>query len=66
MSTFKGLEMASVETLAVPLPHQLYLQNDYMGKNTVSKVVGQSGQSSFASRGDEVTKKGKEIAQVPI
>lgn len=64
MSTFKGLEMASIETLAVP--HQLYLQNDYVGKNKVSTVIGQSGQNSFTSSSDEGTKKGNEIAQVPI
>jgi hypothetical protein len=51
MSAFKGLEMANVETLTVP--HQLYLQNDYVGKNTVSNVIGQTGLSSFASSSEE-------------
>lgn len=63
MSKFKELEMKSIEALVVP--SQLYLQNDYTGKNTVSKVIGQSGQSSFASRSDEGTKKADEMAQVP-
>ncbi|XP_057433495.1 uncharacterized protein LOC130726266 [Lotus japonicus] len=60
----KELEMKSIEALVVP--SQLYLQNDYTGKNTVSKVIGQSGQSSFASRSDEGTKKADEMAQLQV
>ncbi|XP_012569477.1 uncharacterized protein [Cicer arietinum] len=58
----KGLEMESVETLTVP--HQLYLQNDSIGKNTVSNVIRQSGPSSSASSSDGGTNKGNEISQV--
>jgi hypothetical protein len=64
MSAFKGLEMANVETLTVP--HQLYLQNDYVGKNTVSNVIGQTGLSSFASSSGGGTKNGNEVGQVHI
>ncbi|KAI5447704.1 uncharacterized protein LOC127080656 isoform X2 [Lathyrus oleraceus] len=58
----KGLEMANVETLTVP--HQLYLQNDYVGRNTVPNVIGQSELSSFASSSGGGTKKSNEVGQV--
>lgn len=64
MSTFKGLEMANVETLTVP--HQLYMQNDYVGRNTVPNVIGQSELSSFASSSGGGTKKSSEVGQVSI
>ncbi|WJX26822.1 hypothetical protein P8452_15696 [Trifolium repens] len=60
----KGLEMANVETLTVP--HQLYLQNDYVGKNTVSNVIGQTGLSSFASSSGGGTKNGNEVGQLQV
>ncbi|KAJ1402180.1 hypothetical protein SESBI_28279 [Sesbania bispinosa] len=60
----KGLEMTRIETLNVP--HQLYLQNDYMGKNRVSKMIGQSEQSSFAASSNEGTERGNEIAQLQV
>ncbi|XP_045804564.1 uncharacterized protein LOC123897821 isoform X1 [Trifolium pratense] len=60
----KGLEMANVETLTVP--HQLYLQSDYVGKNTVSNVIGQTGLSSFASSSGGGTKNGNEVGQLQV
>jgi hypothetical protein len=66
MSTFKGLEMENVETLTVPNPNQLYLQNGNTGKAIVSNVIGQSGLSSFASSSGGGTKNGNEVGQVPI
>ncbi|GAU35476.1 hypothetical protein TSUD_384310 [Trifolium subterraneum] len=60
----KGLEMANVETLTVP--HQLYLQNDYVGKNTVSNVIGQTGLSSFASSSGGGTKNSNEVGQLQV
>ncbi|XP_061342748.1 uncharacterized protein LOC133288922 isoform X2 [Gastrolobium bilobum] len=57
----KGLEMTRIETCTVQ--HQLYPQNEYMGKNRVSKDFGESGQSPFASCSNEGTEKGNEIAQ---
>jgi len=62
MFTFKGLEMTSIETLNDP--NQLYQQNDYMGKNRVFNMFGQSGQRFLASS-SEHQDKGNEIAQVP-
>ncbi|XP_058771457.1 uncharacterized protein LOC131644862 isoform X1 [Vicia villosa] len=59
----KGLEMANVETLTVP--QQLYLQNDYAGKNTVSNVIGQRELSSFASSSGG-TKKSNEVGQLQV
>lgn len=56
--------MANVETLTVP--HQLYLQNDYAGKNTVSNVIGQRELSSFASSSGGGTKKSNKTGQVSI
>ncbi|RDX58220.1 hypothetical protein CR513_62477, partial [Mucuna pruriens] len=57
----KGLEMTSIQTLNDP--HQLYLQNDYTGKNKVLKMFGHGGQSFFASSSEDQYK-GNEIAQV--
>lgn len=64
MYTFKGLEVTSIKTLAVPQEH--YLQNNYMQKNNVSEVLSQSRQYSFASSSGQCTEKGNEIAQVPM
>jgi len=64
MWTFKGLEMENVETLTVPNPNQLYLQNGNTGKTIVSNVIGQSGLSSFASSSGGGTKNGHDVSQV--
>ncbi|CAI8590973.1 unnamed protein product [Vicia faba] len=60
----KGLEMENVETITVP--HQLYPQNDYVGRNTVSNVIGPSELSSFASSSGGGTKKSNETGQVQV
>ncbi|KAG4960344.1 hypothetical protein JHK87_036977 [Glycine soja] len=59
----KGLEMTSIETLNDP--NQLYQQNDYMGKNRVFNMFGQSGQRFLASS-SEHQDKGNEIAQLQV
>ncbi|TKY71861.1 hypothetical protein E2542_SST00594 [Spatholobus suberectus] len=57
----KGLEMTSIETHNDP--NQLYPQNDYIGKNTVFKMFGHSGQRFLASSSEDQYK-GNEIAQL--
>lgn len=66
MLTFKGLEMENLETLTVPNPNQLYLQNGNTGKTIVSNVIGQSGLSSFASSSGGGTKNGHDVSQLQV
>lgn len=62
----KGLEMENVETLTVPNPNKLYLQNGNTGKTIVSNVIGQSGLSSFASSSGGGTKNGHDVSQLQV
>ncbi|CAL0301305.1 unnamed protein product [Lupinus luteus] len=57
----KGLGVTSIKTLAVP--HELYLQNDYVQKSSIPKLFAQAGQNSFASSSDQCTEIGNDIAQ---